>query len=210
MLEMMSFHKLFTRVLLAATLVLTSSSVLNGQSYGKACEVWLERIAQSLPPPDKVDGKKAGADRQADPWKVKSLSEDERLRAINCFLSAENDTRSSVFDARGDLEWSQMYSAPPVNLAALWAISYVYTSDFNHSLAIALVGQDAASSDSNGMYVTKQEAVHRAYRAYRVWFEKVEKLGLPRARADNLDPLEGTGLCWYGTKYPPLQRPQLK
>jgi len=103
-----------------------------------------------------------------------------------------------------------MYSAPPVNLAALWAISYVYTSDFNHSLAIALVGQDAASSDSNGMYVTKQEAVHRAYRAYRVWFEKVEKLGLPRARADNLDPLEGTGLCWYGTKYPPLQRPQLK
>ena len=136
---------------------------------------------------------------------MKSLSEAGRLEAIKCLLSAEDDTRTSVFEMRGNSEWSQMYSAPSVNLAALWTISYIYTSDFNHSLAMALVGQDAASSDSNGIYVTKQEAVHRAFRAYRVWYEKVKRIGLSRAQADNLDPLEGTGLCWYGTKYPSAQ-----
>jgi hypothetical protein len=191
-------------------LPLTSSSTINGQTSVKGCHVWLDRISQNSSPSDEPNAKKASAGRQEDPWKVKSLSEEERLGAINCFLSAEDDTRASVFDARGNSEWSQMYSAPRVNLAALWAISYVYASDFTHSLAIALVGEDAASSDSNGIYVTKQEAVHRAYRAYRVWFEKVQRLGLSRAQADNLDPLEGTGLCWYGTMYPSAQRPQLK
>jgi hypothetical protein len=95
-----------------------------------------------------------------------------------------------------------MYSAPPVNLAALWTISYIYTGDFNHSLAVALVGDDAASSDSNGIYVTKQVAVHRAFRAYRVWFEMVKKTALSKALAGNVDPLQGTGLSWYGAMYP--------
>jgi hypothetical protein len=209
-------RKAITKVLLASTILMTSSTVLKGQPFAKECGVWLERISSGSSPSDKLNGKKddqlASTDRQHDPWGVKSLSEGERLGAINCLLSAEDNTRISVFEMRGNSEWSQMYSAPPVNLAALWVISYIYTNDFNHSLAMALVGQDAASSDSNGIYVTKQEAIHRAYRAYRVWFKKVKTIGLSKAQADNLDPLEGTGLCWYGTKYPSPQtaRPSLE
>lgn len=36
----------------------------------------------------------------------------------------------------------------------------------------------------------------------RKWFEEVKKISLTRARAENLDPLEGTGLFWYQAKYP--------
>jgi hypothetical protein len=85
----------------------------------------------------------------------------------------------------------------PINLAALYYISYLYTGNWKHGSAIALRGPEVESTDTPGLYATRQEAVHKAYASYRRWYEEVKRVGLPRAREKKLDPLEGTGLSWY-------------
>lgn len=132
-----------------------------------------------------------------DPWGVASLSEAEKLQAIQCFLTLENDLRPAAFSGAVRFDVSQTFSQPPVNLAALYAISYIYTGRYNHAAAVALRGDDASFTDAAGNYVTKPNAVHEAYRAYRGRFAKVRKLGFARAQEAGLQPLDGSGLRWY-------------
>jgi len=62
---------------------------------------------------------------------------------------------------------------------------------------VALRGEDASYTDSSGNYVTKANAIHKAYKAYREWFTKVRQIGLASAQQSGLQPLAGTGLRWY-------------
>jgi hypothetical protein len=127
------------------------------------------------------------------------LSDEVVLAAMSCFLSLENRTE---YASVGGPTWagvSQFFVARvPVNLAALYYISYLYTGNWKHGNAIALRGEGADSYEGSlRLYVTRPDAVRKAYGSYRRWFEKVKQLGLAGAREQKLDPLEGTGLWWY-------------
>lgn len=134
---------------------------------------------------------------ESDPWGVASLSDDEKLQAIQCFLRLENDLEPAAFGGAMRFDVSQTFAPPHVNLAALYAISYVYSGRYGHAAAVALRGEGASSTDPSGNYVTKPAAVHKAYKAYRSWFTKVQRLGLAQAQEKGLQPLEGSGLTWY-------------
>jgi hypothetical protein len=134
---------------------------------------------------------------ESDPWSVASLSEAKKLQAIECFLTVENDLRPAAFGGAVRFDVSQTFAQPHVNLAALYAISYIYSGRYDHAAAVALRGEDASYTDSSGNYVTKPSAIHKAYKAYREWFTKVRQLGLARAQEAGLQPLEGSGLRWY-------------
>jgi len=95
---------------------------------------------------------------------------------------------------------NQLFAEAPVNLAALYYISYLYTGNMEHSLAIALTGPDAEDKTIHWKYATTQSSIHTAYQAYRLWFAKVKEVGLNQARASKLAPLSGTGLAWYGQR----------
>jgi hypothetical protein len=95
------------------------------------------------------------------------------------------------------LDVSQTFAPPHVNLAALYAISYIYSGHYDHAAAVALRGEGASTTDSSGNYVTKPAAVRKAYGFYRTWFAKVRQLGLTRAHEKGLQPLENSGLTWY-------------
>jgi hypothetical protein len=95
------------------------------------------------------------------------------------------------------LDISQTFAPPQVNLAALYAISYVYSGHYDHAGAVALRGDGASTTDSSGNYVTKPAAIRKAYNSYRAWFAKVRQLGLACANEKGLQPLEGSGLTWY-------------
>jgi len=117
---------------------------------------------------------------------------------MRCLLEAENDLRPAAISGAVRLEVSQTFAPAQVNLAALYAISYIYTGRYDHSAAVALRGEDASSTDSRGSYVvTNASAVHRAYKAYRAWFTKVQQQGLAGAQKSGLQPLDGSGLRWY-------------
>jgi hypothetical protein len=132
-----------------------------------------------------------------DPWKVSSLSDKNKLDAIQCFLSAEGDKRKALIGGVTRYDVSQTFALPDVELAALYAISYIYTGRYDHASAIALRGSGAYISDKTGDYVTSDEAVKRAYSAYREWFNRLHTIGFTAAKSANLQPLDGTGLSWY-------------
>jgi hypothetical protein len=133
-----------------------------------------------------------------DPYGVSSLTEPEIVAAMGCLLSLEENTHGANFSGATWAGVSQLFAFPtPINLAALYYISYLYTGNWKHGSAIALRGPGADSSDTHGFYVTRQEAVHKAYASYRRWYEEVKRVGLAGARERKLDPLEGTGTWWY-------------
>jgi hypothetical protein len=134
---------------------------------------------------------------ESDPWGVASLSEAEKLQAIECFLTLENDNGPAAFGGAVRLDVSQTFAQAHVNLAALYAISYVYSGHYDHAAAVALRGQGASTTNSSGNYVTKPAAIRKAYISYRAWFAKVRQLGLARAQEKGIQPLEGSGLTWY-------------
>ena len=119
------------------------------------------------------------------------------MEAIECLLGEDNDLRPAAFGGSVRLEVSQTFAIPTANLAALYAISYIYSGHYDHAAAVALRGDDASFTDSNGNYVTKASAIQKAYKAYRAWFVKVREMGLASAQKSGLQPLEGTGLSWY-------------
>ena len=142
-----------------------------------ACRQWLDKVARG---PSRVPTEQPAAEGgskavivtpASDPWGIASLADVDRLEAMRCLLEAENDLRPAAISGAVRLDVSQTFAPAQVNLAALYAISYIYTGRYDHSAAVALRGEDASSTDSRGSYVvTNASAVHRAYKAYRAWF----------------------------------------
>ena len=140
-----------------------------------------------------------------DPDRVRELPEQEAIEAIECLLNMEGDLRQSLLVGYTRPQISQFFAPPPSNLAALYYISYIYTQNWLHGGAIALRGCQAATSNPRGEYLTRQEAVAVAYRAYRKWFAEVKRIGLRKAREAGRDPLADTGLEWYGSAGTPKE-----
>ena len=192
-----------SRVLLVLLVASLGLQAMAHAEDSPICRQWVERLAQVS---NRVQTKMATSEGgsttaivslSSDPWDVASLSEPEKLNAIECLLGAENDLRPAVFSGGTRFDISQTFAPAHVNLAALYAISYIYSGHYNHAAAVALRGDDASHTDSNGNYVTKASAIHKAYKAYRAWFAKVRQMGLASAQKSGLQPLEGTGLRWY-------------
>jgi hypothetical protein len=167
------------------------------------CRQWLEKVTQAPKDVEARAAVPAGGSTAAivgfssDPWDIASISETAKLKAIQCLLGAENDTKTAAFSGANRFDISQTFAPAEVNLAALYAISYIYSGHYDHAAAVALRGEDASYTDSSGNYVTKANAIHKAYKAYREWFTKVRQIGLASAQQSGLQPLAGTGLRWY-------------
>jgi hypothetical protein len=122
--------------------------------------------------------------------KVDQFSDDEIVQAISCLLRLKGNKNPSGFSGATSPEVSDILPHATVEIAALYYISYLFKGNIQHAYGVALV-------DKKGTY-NSNEAVDIAYSAYRKWFERIKALGLAKAKAENLDPLKGTGVYWYG------------
>ena len=193
--------------ILAAVLVLGFGFSASAQAQMPSrCDRWLDKVAQSPSrgqslSPEEYRFSISSIDAwPSDPWGVASFSEADKMEAIECLLTAENDMRPAAFSGVVRLEISQTFAQAHVNIAALYAISYIYTGRFDHAGAVALRGEGASYTDHNGNYVTRVSAIHRAYKAYRRWFQQVRQHGLGTAHASADLPLDGSGLRWYSRR----------
>jgi hypothetical protein len=183
--------------------VIWGCSTAKAENPQRSCGRWISWIValdKEAPEPVSSEAKenlKLLSNVKADPWGIATLSFSEKMEAIECLLGEENDLRLAAFGGSVRLDVSQTFAVPTANLAALYAISYIYSGHYDHAAAVALRGDDASYTDTNGNYVTKVSAVHKAYVAYRAWFVKVRQMGLVSAQKSGLQPLEGTGLRWY-------------
>jgi len=192
-----------SNLLLAIVVIASGLPVMGKAKTTPTCRRWLDKVAQSPKHAESGQSELRGGSIgtidfvSTDPWGIASLTEAEKLDAIQCLLGAENDLRPAAFGGVTRLDVSQLFAPVHVDLAALYAISYIFTGHFDHGDAVALRGKHASASDHLGNYVTRRDAIHRAYRAYREWFAKVRQVGLANAHESGLQPLEGSGLRWY-------------
>jgi len=138
-----------------------------------------------------------GTAAPVDPDRVGEMDESTILAAIACLFQLEDDSRPASFMGVTWAGVSQIFDTAPMNLAALYYISYLFTCNWKHGNAIALRGPGAEVSDSKSKYQTTPWAIYKAYVSYRRWYQQVKAMGLANARAEKLDPLAGTGLYWY-------------
>jgi len=140
------------------------------------CTKWLSKVV-----PDMQDGT-----LHVDPMP----SDHEIIEAIGCLLQLEGDKRPARFGGVTRPEVSQILPTTTIELAALYYISYLYDGHWQHADGVALWNRKGV--------INPPGSVETAYVAYRKWFEKVKKIGLEAVRKENLEPLKGTGLYWYG------------
>lgn len=176
-----------------------------------ACAYWQERIVapsqrssawQQLQ--SSVPQSKTGTTK--DPWGVAAMNEKEKLRAVHCLLQSKGDGRDGAISGVTSTAISQTFVRSRAELSALYMISYLYEGRIDHASAVALGGEGAASETAEGRYETRSAAIVQAYESYQGWFAKVCKVGLSKAKLNGLDPLEGTGLRWYGNR--PKDKPE--
>ena len=146
------------------------------QTKADKCLYWQSRVDESVKLPDGYQ---------------KPDEKDERtiMEGIECLLNLEGNKNKAKFSGATHNYVSQLFEPATVEVAALYYISYLYIQKWDHADAIYLANN---SEDAEGA-----ETVRRAYVAYRAWYEKVKKVGIVKAREQQFDPLEGTGIRWY-------------
>lgn len=150
----------------------------------------------------KSNGIQDGCNRwrtQVDPLKERiaietsTLTDKEVEDGIQCLLELKGQRAKARFygDTRANYNKSDRYrpkKQASIEIAALYYASYLFESNWEHAGSVVLV-------DDNGN-INTSEVVEKAFKSYREWFEKVQKIGLKRARELKLHPLEDSGVRW--------------
>jgi hypothetical protein len=147
---------------------------LFAQQQNQNCEEWHNKIDSSKPLIITT---------------VKSKSESEILFAIDCFLQLEGKNLDSNVKGATSGAVSDIFFATPVEVAALYYISYLFYDKWDHADAPFLIDKNSKRNTD--------EAVCESYKAYKKWFKKVKEIGLDEARKQKLDPLADSGIRWY-------------
>ena len=117
-------------------------------------------------------------------------SDAEAADAIECLLQLRGHHEHAAISGATRLDVSQRFPSASVALAALYYVSYIYTTDRRHGDGIALVDSDYQMANA--------EQVDRAFDYVSRWLDDVRREGIARIRKEHRDPLAGSGLEWYG------------
>ena len=121
-------------------------------------------------------------------------SDDDAPRAIRCLLQLKGQMRPSRFGGATRFDVSEVGAETPIDVAALYYITFIYTRTWAHADAVMIDGPDG---------VNRRATVKEAFAAFEAWSETVDRIGIAKVRADGLHPLRGTPLHWYGRRPEP-------
>ncbi len=120
---------------------------------------------------------------------VEELPEKLFIEGIECLLSLEGNRGESRFEGVTRPDVSELTIPAPVEVAALYLISAIYSGYWDHTSEVALYRRDLVRD--NG-----PESCRIAYESYRLWFLQIRKQGLRGAKANKLEPLIGADVHW--------------
>lgn len=111
------------------------------------------------------------------------------LQGIRCLLQLKGRKAEGKFSGVTHTRVSQIFPKASVEVCALYYASFLFTQDWEHANAVAL-GFDDEPPNS-------RKAIDSAFKSYRKWLIRIEKVGLDEARRNKLDPLDGSKVSWY-------------
>lgn len=118
-----------------------------------------------------------------------NLTDEETLAIMECLLNQKgNKTTYIGVVLRNNV--SDTFASSPVEVVALFYISYLFYGNNNFANAMVLT-YDYDLENPN-----PQKAIKIAHNSYRKWFKKIKKVGLKKARELKLDPLSKTKVSW--------------
>lgn len=147
-----------------------------GRGSTDLCHKWAGKVDPSVGDNDEPHALPAG--------------EVETIEAIACLLRLEGNLEPARFSGVTHMDESQTLPRATVEVGALYYASYVFLRHWDHASGIAIV-------DQKGRF-NQPSSVHRAYRYYRRWLSELQRIGVSEARKQHLDPVQGSGLRWYG------------
>ncbi|MBK8811942.1 MAG: hypothetical protein IPN69_14595 [Acidobacteria bacterium] len=160
-------------LLLPAIIVFLSATSVRSQD----CDYWFQWAGV-----DNVRPTNAAPNRN-DPAVVMS--------GIRCLLTLEGDKSIGPFMGATHFGVSAQLPETTVEICALYRISHLFTGTYKHADGVALVYTDGRPEKNTDAQAKE------AFVSYRKWFQKVEEIGIEKARELKLDPLKGSGLSWY-------------
>jgi hypothetical protein len=119
-------------------------------------------------------------------------SDSEAVTAIQCLLRMRGRIEPSRFAGSTRDDVSQISPETPMDVGALYYITFIYEKSWTHADAVMIVGPHGVNS---------RATVREAFHAYDRWFKTVERIGIAEARARRMHPLNGTSLNWYGRQH---------
>ncbi|QQS42264.1 MAG: hypothetical protein IPM63_04800 [Acidobacteriota bacterium] len=148
-----------------------------GNCMASTCDYWYTKV---------------GVDDVEFVGEAPDLAHDEEiLSGIECLLKLEDDTSEGAFWGATSFEVSQILPKAGVNVCALYYISYLFEENWKHALGVVLIDRAGNKNEPS--------SVSKAFASYRKWFDRVKEIGLKKARERSLDPLENSGISWYGS-----------
>ena len=169
---MYKLNRLVVSLLPAIIVFLSATSV-----WSQECDYWFEwaGVKSVSPPKSEPDTK--------DPAVV--------LSGIRCLLTVEGDKSHGPFMGATHFGVSAILPETTVEICALYKISHLFTGTYKHADGVALRYTDSRPEKNTDAQVKV------AFESYRKWFQKVEEIGIEKARELKLDPLNGSGVRWY-------------
>ena len=143
------------------------------EAKADVCKYWQSQVNAEIDVDFEID--------ESDPKNV--------LAGIDCLLKLEGDKREGLFSGATNDNVSNIFPNASVEICALYYASYLFSQDWKHANAIALVGKDGI--------INSDESVNKAFESYKLWRKKLKKIGLQKARQMKLDPLANSGVRWY-------------
>jgi hypothetical protein len=138
---------------------------------------------------------------QVDPMFQRILIDEETLtdreieEGIGCLLELKGLRNKARFygNTKFNYKKSDVYRHPKkpasVEIAALYYISYLFYSNWEHAGSIALYDEATGKTNTG-------KIVEKAFESYQKWYKEMLVIGIKAAREKKLDPLKGSGINW--------------
>ena len=146
-----------------------------------------------------MTGKPKGVCRSYDlPLRLNYYKGIDTLKAIENLLSLEGDTRICVleiakYNSRSSHYWNKPNKNYSIQLEALFMINQICIPDpFGYSPIPALLDTDTGMTGT-----IDEEAIKKAFKAYKNWYELVKNSSLDQVLSRRIMPLDGSGVKWF-------------
>lgn len=131
------------------------------------------------------------------PMSDKEFSGEEIVSMIEELLKYKGDTRKCFMkikcNSSDQLGYAGNKSQYSLQLEALYIINSLFFENFAKYSPCPLLVDPATEEEAT----IEGAIIDKAYEAYEAWFIKMKEMGVAKAKADNLDPLAGSGLKWF-------------
>ena len=128
------------------------------------------------------------------PYAENEFSNSDIESMIEELLTYQGDTRKCFMkiNCAGNVGYEGSLTHYSLQVEALYMINSLFFDNYTtYSPCQILKNSDENVSSTDGEIVTK------AFEAYVTWFANVKEVGMGNARAEQLNPLDGTGIEWY-------------